>query len=59
MTRYVVTVKENGDSFHAFDLRKINQWIGIYEHSCLNQDVPWKPHFEIKTESIKEERKCI
>lgn len=52
MIRYCVTVKENGDRFHAFHMSKIYRWMFEYEHHTLNQDIPWEPHFEITTETI-------
>ena len=53
VTRYTVTVKENGDSFNSFNLRQVNKWANDYEDHCLNQDEPWQPHFEFTEETIK------
>ncbi len=56
MKRYTVTVKENGDQYRAFSMKRIYRWMFEYEHHTLNQDIPWEPHFEITTETLKGER---
>lgn len=52
ITRYGVTVKENGDNFHSFNSRRVVKWTNEYEDHCLNQDEPWQPHFEFTEEQI-------
>ena len=52
MKRYIAIVKENGDSFRSFNLRRVNEWCNQYEDNCLNQDKSWQPHFEITEEEI-------
>ena len=53
LTRYVVTVKENGDTFHSFNIKEIYRWMFDYQESVLNQDIPWEPHFEETEEMIE------
>ena len=55
MKRYTVTVKENGDTFHAFSKKKADKWMFDYEYSCIYQDNPWRPHFEVAEEEIEED----
>lgn len=52
LKRYTVTIKENGDSFSAFEMKKINKWIADYLESAMYQDEPWIPHFDITEETI-------
>jgi hypothetical protein len=52
IVRYSVTVKENGDSFHSSDSRRVIEWANEYENHCLNQDEPWQPHFEFIEEEM-------
>ncbi len=53
MKRYVVTVKENNDRFHSFNIKEVNKWINLYSYECEKQDDPWEPHFKITTETIE------
>ncbi len=57
VTRYTAIVKENGDSFRSFNLRRVNEWCNQYEDNCLNQDESWQPHFEITEKELERESK--
>ena len=52
MKRYTVTVRENGDTFRAFNIKQVKRWIYKYKYDCANQDVPWQPHFDVTEEVI-------
>ena len=52
LKRYEVTVVESGDVFRSFSMSQINRWCGRYSYHVLNQDIPWEPHFKIRTETL-------